>query len=87
MDRMPLPPSVLRTHTHTDVAPAYAHAVESVLVAHITPRKREGSRERRKRRRRKKRRRTAWKTAVERGRKKARGGAGESSEVEKKTKK
>lgn len=70
MDRMPLPPSVLRTHTHTEAARAYAHAVESVLVAHITPRRREGSHERRRRRRRWKRRgkrkqRTAWRTEVE----------------------
>lgn len=39
MDRMPLPPGVLRTHTHTSTRRVCTRRVESALVAHITPEK------------------------------------------------
>lgn len=39
MDRMSLPPGVLRTHTHTWATRVCTRRVESALVAHITPEK------------------------------------------------
>jgi len=91
MDRMPLPPSVLRTHTHTlTFVRVYTRLRKHACSTHNTEKKRRLVREEEKVE--KDGENERWKTAVKRERKRSRGEgggeeAGESSEVEKKTKK
>lgn len=70
---MPLPPGVLRTHTHTNVARVCTCRRKRACSTHNTEKKRRLAREEEEERRRRKRRRTAWKTVVEQERMKARG--------------